>query len=64
MGFKVKLNMQIADPYTVEVKSQITAALGQFVEQYNANVSACDVQIIPDDETITFVSQEEATQRL
>lgn len=61
MGFRVKLDIQITDAYTAEVKDQITAALGQFVQQYGTNVSACDVQIIPDLETVTFVSPSEDT---
>ena len=58
MGFNVKLEMHIADDYTADVKNQITAALGQFIQQYNANVSECNVHIIPDLETINFVEEQ------
>lgn len=52
MGFRIELKMRVADPYTPEVAPTISAAFQQFVEQYNSSVTECEVQILPEPETV------------
>jgi histidine ammonia-lyase len=57
MGFRVELKMHVSDPYTDQTKPTIEGAFRQFVEQYNSAVTACEIQILPDNETINIVEE-------
>ncbi len=64
MGFKVELKMQLNNEYSSLIRTQISEAITQFVEQYGADVVECDIQILPDRETIILVEpREEPTPR-
>ncbi len=59
MGFKVELKMQLNNEYSHIIRTQISEAITQFVQQYGADVVECDIQILPDRETIVLIEPQE-----
>jgi hypothetical protein len=57
MGFKVKLEIKINDPYTESSKETIRTAFAQFIQQYGASYSDCEVEITPDREIINLTQE-------
>lgn len=54
MGFKIKLELKINDTYTESSKDTISAAFSQFIQQYGASYSDCEIEITPDREIINL----------
>ena len=54
MGFKIKLELKINDTYTESSKDTISSAFSQFIQQYGASYSDCEIEITPDREIINL----------